>query len=408
MYVGQVKKKNRNVFVCEDEVLDVYIGSATKDSIKYYFLYDSNYEPIQETFSYIYDIKKNLSNNSKYSIICSIRQLYLFCTVFKKKLIELSSEDSELFKMFVLGEKISSTSVQVSFIRNCSSKTSRRIFNDCREFCKYLKIDFLKEQDYTNNYYLRNRNNQLPNCPKFISYEEYKRVLKAIDNDRSITRLEKKEYKLIVKLMYMHGLRIGEVLGLTYEDIKEEKIIIRNRLSDKPYQSAKRCSRPKRKEDYNKVQYINDCQKVVINKKTYYELMDYICILQKRIKRKKKRFDKAKADSIETYDNNFYIFLNKQNSPLSSKSWNAYLRKIFMEINIDVDEGRRINNLNHKFRHGYIMYLLYVLKMSSDKVMKYSRHKSICSLEIYNNPTDEQLAKIHIDMERSKYGDELF
>ena len=47
----------------------------------------------------------------------------------------------------------------------------------------------------------------------------------------------------IIRLMYQSGLRIGEVLELTFEDIVEDnnnyKVIIRNRFTDRTFQKAK-------------------------------------------------------------------------------------------------------------------------------------------------------------------------
>lgn len=59
--------------------------------------------------------------------------------------------------------------------------------------------------------------------------------------------------------MYRSGLRIGEVLGLTFEDVVEDnssfKVIIRNRVTDKTYQKAKFLMTVKDRNRYNSADY---------------------------------------------------------------------------------------------------------------------------------------------------------
>ena len=72
---------------------------------------------------------------------------------------------------------------------------------------------------------------------------------------------------------------------------------------------------------------------------------------------------------------------------------------MFEYFHIPIDSMKRRNNLLHRFRHGYIMHLLYVVGWPAETVIKYSRHTSTASLEPYNNPTDEQLGALLDEMD---------
>lgn len=64
--------------------------------------------------------------------------------------------------------------------------------------------------------------------------------------------------------MYENGLRIGEVLGLTREDVALEEdvngnqipvLYLRNRLTDKAFQNAKSCMKVHSKQTYRSKDY---------------------------------------------------------------------------------------------------------------------------------------------------------
>ena len=67
------------------------------------------------------------------------------------------------------------------------------------------------------------------------------------------------------------------------------------------------------------------------------------------------------------------------------------IREIFEGCNIPLDSNSKSSNLCHRFRHGFIMQLLYVKNMPLELAIKYSRHTTVEGLEPYNNPTDEYL-----------------
>ena len=101
----------------------------------------------------------------------------------------------------------------------------------------------------------------------------------------------------------------------------------------------------------------------------------------------------AKADSVEGNNNNQYIFLNKNGYPLSSSGWNKQLKEIFIANNLSIDKEVKKNNLSHRFRHGYAMYLIDEEKRSIEYVKDKMRHSSINSTLVYYNPREEEKLK---------------
>ena len=99
-----------------------------------------------------------------------------------------------------------------------------------------VKVERYKSSEKTSN-------NPYLDVPMYISVEDFKAIMNIIRTKYSLRD------ELIVRLMYQCGLRIGEVLGLTAEDVTMEKIdgtyvpiaYIRNRASDKNDQNAKTC-----------------------------------------------------------------------------------------------------------------------------------------------------------------------
>lgn len=94
-------------------------------------------------------------------------------------------------------------------------------------------------------------------------------------------------------------------------------------------------------------------------------------------------------------ENNYYIFLNKNAEPLSKSGWNKILREIFNKVGVNIDFGKRKNNLSHRFRHGYAMYLVKYRNYTPLQLKDALRHKSISTVMIYYNPTEEDIYEVN-------------
>ena len=244
--------------------------------------------------------------------------------------------------------------------------------------------------------------------PKYIKPNEYKKIINLIkeDNAYSIRDL------IIIRLMFECGMRIGEVLGLTFEDIEyisegDFRVLIRNRVSDKPYQRAKGVMKPKSRDQYKSKEYktYNSGFQVVIIEEDLKDLVDeYIdetrdaFLLNKSIKKYENLHQLAVADQVDNNsvmnDENQYIFLSHQHfRPLTQTGWNQTVKKIFKELGISVDKETKRDNLNHRFRHGFAMEKVkqgYTLVELADAL----RHQDLSTCRVYYNPDEKELVEL--------------
>ena len=197
--------------------------------------------------------------------------------------------------------------------------------------------------------------------PKYISVEEFKNILGIIRKEGNIMA------EIIVRLMFCYGLRLGEVLGLTNEDVTERRIAggkvcrvlyLCNRLSDSDFQLAKNKTRPVTKDGYNSPDYRRLDDYVAITDDFYRFINDYI---EDRLSQelKAKRLEKLRADTVvkDKYAGpNYYIFVGSRGGRLSDVAWNRYLKKY--------------------------------LHLPVRDVMIRMRHKYVTSSMVYYNPTE--------------------
>ncbi|MGE6541219.1 tyrosine-type recombinase/integrase [Bacillus luti] len=239
-------------------------------------------------------------------------------------------------------------------------------------------------------------------APKYIKYTQYKDIIKLIEKKYTTRDL------VLVKLMYDYGLRLGEAISLTLEDIGESstepgtyKLVLRRRFSDRPDQAKKGLMSIKSPEDYKKKAYETErygfCI-VVIEEDMMDLLEEYIdetfdeFTLSKYPKKKKNLDTYTKADKIsdrEDISENYYLFLSRQNyRPLTQAGWNYTCRKIFEEIGIPVDSGSKEKNLSHRFRHGFAMVRA-KNGWAEVELAEALRHSSTTSVKKYYNPDEE-------------------
>lgn len=244
--------------------------------------------------------------------------------------------------------------------------------------------------------------------PKYISYKEYLQIKEVIEDNYS----DREE--IILVLMYKYGLRIGEVLGLTLEDIdnKTNTLILRNRLTDKPYQKAKGCIPVFTSSDYNSRKYHTKnqgYQLVEIDEEDLQNINGYI--LNSRSPLNYRRKDKGKsrvllnldlkniADKVTSREDiiqNSYVFISKNGTPITNTGWNNIIKDIYSAIGIEIDKNKKEDNLNHRLRHGFAMYKVLVENYDQLKLKNALRHQDINSCKVYfkiDEKERERLAK---------------
>ncbi|MBE4910196.1 site-specific integrase [Bacillus luteolus] len=242
--------------------------------------------------------------------------------------------------------------------------------------------------------------------PKYIKEQQYKDILNYIRIFCDIRE------EIIIRLMFEYGLRIGEVLGLTFEDIEKLKsgitrLILRNRISDRPHQKAKGVYTPRSTEDYSSKTYTSrktGYQIIVISDEMRDLIEEYIdltrnpILLNKYPIKLKNLTEKAYADrvghsSLLSNENQYIFISNHHYTPLSSTGWNLVIRRIFEVLDIYLDEDVKKTNLNHRFRHGFAMKKVKE-GYSEVKLAKALRHSNISTVLVYYNPDEEEQSDI--------------
>ena len=228
----------------------------------------------------------------------------------------------------------------------------------------------------------------------YISVTDFSNMIKLIRREYTIRE------ECIIRLLYESGLRIGELLGLTNEDIVSESqngeyfnsVYIRNRLTDERYQHAKTVMNPSSPVSYKSKAYntyFSGYQMVYISDELYELIGEYIESAHVAAREKyQSRYGKSTvADSVCGSEDNFYVFTNDYGSRLSNVTWNRILREIYKKLGLDVDKKIRNTNLSHRFRHGFAMYQIQYMHRSPVELAELMRHKSIASVMNYYQPT---------------------
>lgn len=394
-----------------------------------YLLYNSKSEVISDAYSFLNKNPRSRALNTRKNYLYGLKYFYVFLEIIEKDIKSLDRNDIFQLAAFLKGVSAKGTDFEYILLTRRSNKSINIYFSVYREYVKYLgikKSPLLEQANYFRN--IPNRSQFIgriikrDTTPEYISVEEYKRIMDIVkirsdDNDSKWT---KKDIRLlrnrcIIRLMFEAGLRIGEILGLTLEDLEVKQtedgipcpeIIVRNRLSDKEYQQAKMCSNITDVRSYMSHDYMTEnlgFQLAVCidsdGEDTYDLLCKYYRIAHKKTKKNNLvKYKNTCADSVDKFrrenKSNHYLFLNTQGGVLCDQSWNTELRMIFIEAGLHVDIGYRQHNLNHRFRHGFVMHLLYDVNFPISKIKILSRHKSDSGLEAYNNPTTDDIVKL--------------
>lgn len=403
------------------------ISKKYDDGNRYIFLLDSDGKVIKDVFNFLNDHCKRESVNGREQAASALKLLYVFAEIIEKELRDFNDTDIINLSSFLLGETIEGNIKRLVLNTNRSISTQNQYLDNIRKYFKFIGVQNAKlfekvtvmtmksgygMMSHTKTVHIskyktnRTRHKSLSTfVPKYIEYDEYERIIEHIKNRN--TRHDTRD-RLIIDLMYTKGLRIGEVLGLTLEDIQTHPedstfgvIYLRNRLSDNKDQNAKTCMKVFSKMDCESSLYREKnvgYQEIILPPILMGKVQEYINasrdvfnITDKRIRN---IMSYAKADSVVNKErDNFYLFLNKNGSRLTATGFSKQLKKVFTQLDIPIDVETKKNNLNHKFRHGYAMYLVEVLKKDINFVKEEMRHRSILSTMKYYNPKPKTILK---------------
>lgn len=417
-----------DLYLDELKIKKVFIQRIKKEFNKkqYVFLLNSNGIVIESTFKYINFSYYLNTINSKEVAGNALKILFSYSEIIDKEVKDFNKSDVQNLSEFILGISITGNNSEFKLKTSRSNNTHNVYFDVIRRYLEYMNIKnknffgkvivslsnggigfFAHTKETSLSKYKINKSSVSMNknvVPKYIKNEEYNSIINLLNREKTINSLRD---KIIINLMYMRGLRLGEVLGITFEDIKINQddssagiLYIRNRISDKKYQMAKTCYKPKTIEEYKTRIYKEKnfgYQTVILPPNIMKDILNYREVSRDienlSIKKIENIFNQSIADSVENKSDNFYLFLNKNGAPLSSAGWNKRLKGIFDSIGIKVDKESKKNNLSHRFRHGFAMFLIKNEGKSIEYVQKQMRHKSISSTLIYYNPEEKDILK---------------
>ena len=432
--ITEIKKNNSSIFEIQYFNSDNKLTSSQivnyrtytlpdKQNNTTYILYDSNMIPISNVFNFINGEMSSQPDTSREKSLYALKFLYCYSELMGCDISNLSQTDVNNLKYFLEGVSPKTGNMELNLITNRSKETCNGYLSVYRNYLSFLGFsnsylfDILhnksssfissSEIEVNKSRYKSNEKTYTPEneIPKYISVDEFRNILHIVRSKYSVRE------ECIVRLMFQCGLRIGEVLGLTLDDLVVEKInakyipvaYLRNRVSDKYYQHAKTCMHPRNIKDYKLKEYSKKgygFQRVILSEDIYELLNSYIDDAHAFARRKNlnKYTTYCKADRVRAAslgeDDNYYVFLNTVQKPLSIDTWNKIMRAIFKEANLQVDVNSRENNLNHRFRHGFAMFHVKYLNASMLELQKKMRHKSLSSVFKYYNPTIEDEIEI--------------
>lgn len=405
---------------------------------EYAILYDSNMVPIRDAFKFINTAYSDCSPNTKAQVISALRLLYSFLELFNLRIENLSDSDINTFKYFLRGISPRGGLTSLNLTTDRSNDTINLYLSLYRKYVEFLGIkdsNLLKVRAIKNtltiagsdmsaeikSYVHNEKTLAKKTVPRYISCSDYKKILDVIKEEYTLRE------QCIVRLMYEGGLRIGEVLGLTAEDVRVEEfldkktgetfesgvIYIRNRITDKEYQLAKRRPIVTNKRAYRSKLYKDTTQKVYVSLDLIDSIDTYIEDEHDSSNRKtsasQKLFNKNyekytltdivnKKTYVDSYGDeikeNYYIFINSIGKPINISTWNDILRGIFEKSGLSTDDYKREHNLNHRFRHGFAMFLVQYKNIRIEDLKLLMRHESLTSTAVYYRPTESDIAAI--------------
>ncbi|KZL89423.1 tyrosine-type recombinase/integrase [Clostridium magnum] len=424
---GCFRSKNYEIYIDKKLIHTVSITIISKKykEFQYVFLLDSDGKVIDDVFEFLNDYCKNEQVTAREQTASALKVLYSFCEVILKKIKEFNLTDVNNLSKFILGQSIEGNVESHILTTSRDISTHDQYFDNIRKFLNYINIDNevffgkIKVTATDNSEKSKDVEKYLTNLgkskagymqvPSYISLNEYHKIIKQIEKGNNRYKLRN---ILIVNLMYILGLRLGEVLGITLEDIKAHPnnseagiICLRNRVSDRKDQHAKTCMKVFSRDDYGTKRYKSEkkggYQSITIPTLLMKQIKEYINESRELIddvidKLPKERIDtlinNIKADCVEENTReNYYLFLGKNFTPLTQGGWSKALKQIFLGVGITTDKGVREENLSHRFRHGFAMFLLEVIEKDIFYIKRKMRHKSIQSTLIYLKPTQESI-----------------
>lgn len=423
--------------IIRDDGSEAYSRSARfpfihveKDGFEYIMPYNDDMIPIREAFDYLnYDMAER-PITSRTQAATAIRILYCYLSLANIDIHNIDADTLRGLIRFIRGvgtvqEQFKMDTVRSAGTVNIYLATYRTFFSSRGIVCEPLfqrsvtqgtmSTDDaglpIKTEHYTMKSNLRTKQYEDRAIPKYISPDQFAKLYKLALKKKDLCAL------VIMRLGYGYGLRLGEILGLTLEDVTEVSIdnqitpvlFIRNRLSDKDFQFGKNLMHPTDIRQYKSKDYTNARHRIIISDDMYELILNYIETEHSKIMQERPtNYSQTIADIVSRHcelEENHYVFLNRYGRVLSDQTWGNILKKYFKEADIPIDRNTKEGNLSHRFRHGFAMFHAHFSEhpWTALKLQHAMRHRSIRSTLIYYNLTEEDERREKEAMQKELY-----
>lgn len=383
-------------------------------------------------FEYVNITRVNTSIGSRIQMAEAIQLLYAFCDIYNYRPDNLTGTAADGFVRFLEGLDVKNEPGTEPTFR--TAKTINSILGMVRAFLRYMglnqsvngfgMLEYYKGTAHTEggrairiNIQKKNTLNKRQNglaklhAPKHYKPSEAKKIVDLM--------VASKDYQTYIafRLGTELGLRRGEILGLTIEDVKKitntttgeinYKLYLRNRMSDTPDQCAKMLPHISNTNVYQTNTYRKySKEEVDISESIYDMLRRYFFSSRNADSVGVKAHDAIQkatlADSVYTTGvKNYYIFFNEFRGRyyrLSAQTFNNHLKKYFEMAGLD------LSNVSHAMRHSFAMFHAYYAKktLSQLELQVLMRHASAESTAIYFNLPDKEIKRL-----RDEYSAEM-
>lgn len=395
----------------------ITLASVKKDGTEQFLLYDGNMAPVKSVCNYLNSSIGDSPINTRRQAATALKLLWTYLDL--ENLKDPSDLTPSLLNGFICALRGIGPSQEVAgLLTDRKAETVNAYLSTYRKFCRtqgyecpalemtkgtYRSISesIIHSPSQRRAYASTVRNHaQNIEVPRYITKDEFKRLW-------SVARSHGDQAgAIVIYLMYLFGLRIGEVLGLTLEDIHQEyredvgtvyTLVLRNRTSDDPSQHAKNLMHVQSRKQYGHADYRASYDTVMIDEGTYNMISLYVEAAHSEAEAgRPERYARSKADIVSKdfdLDENHYVFLNKFGGPLTGSAWGKRMRAYFKEAGIPIDYGTRRNNLNHRLRAGFAMWHARDRKdpVSHLELQRMLRHRSPMSVMSYYVPTEKDV-----------------
>ena len=208
-------------------------STKADDGRIHYLLYSDSGTILPGTWGYLNDHLLSYADNTRKMRAYSLRQLFSFLTVYCLSLQRFTATEVQKYIQFLKG--LSTADRNTLNIRLRGNSTINFHLDTMRDFAIYLgyenrcfkearpakfhiittELEVPMEMDTMSYKYNMKEYREEGLAPRYITEEEYGKVRRWFEDKGDTAGV------LMVDLMYLYGLRRGEALGLTLEDICE-------------------------------------------------------------------------------------------------------------------------------------------------------------------------------------------